>query len=258
MAVTILQTHNGLPYPQGIPTKSVRNSPAILDFWLAANFFDPTRPPLLMGYSVAAPGGPFFVMDMESQPGTLATHRTRFESFLMLLYGAGINLGGATVFTLESEMKAAGATVMRDQYRFLDELIPNPASPAEVMPSEYPARALDFMVLTGAKKRYYRQPSGEITDLMSLGATDIRPVIADVEDNDRALMFKVIEQLGIPGVLKYLYAQEGISFVELCENLKTFLPTQAQRFAYLPELTAFLRQRRVPILSPEQINAFLS
>jgi hypothetical protein len=176
----------------------------------------------------------------------------------MLLYGAGINLGGDTVFTLEADMKAAGATVMRDQYKFFDELIPNPALPGEVMPSGNPARALDFMVLTRAKRQFYSLPNGERINLMDLGATDARPIIDDVEDNDRTLMFKVIEQLGIPGVLKYLYAQEGISFSELCENLKTFLPTQPQRLAYLPELTAFLRQRRVPILSPEQINAFLA
>ncbi len=234
------------------PNTSQRIAPYTLDFWFGFDNSLPNKPPVAMGYTAGYVGGPFILF--ETNPGSIAAHRTLLESFLLTVYGAGVNLGGDSVFNLDADMKAAGGTVISTMYRHLDEI-----DPVTGIPTGNPARALDFLVLTQAKKREYTQPDGEKINLMNLGATDPRPLIADVEDTgDRSLLFRVVRQLGIYECLKYLYSVGGITFVELCDHLKEAMPDRTQRAAYLPGLTAFLRLRRNQIFTPEQIDAFLA
>lgn len=62
---------------------------------------------------------------------------------------------------------------------------------------------IDFMVLTGAKERTYRDKDNEMIDIMSLGPEDSRPKLSEVEDTEEGniLMIDIIKYRGLKGFI---------------------------------------------------------
>lgn len=162
--------------------------------------------------------------------------RNEFESFLLHLYGAGVFISSTTVnHDLDADMVSGSIASMYND-----------------------VNVLDFMVLTGAKVRNYKQPDGTILDLMTLGYDDDRPNLTDVPNLDQTLMKDVIKHVGLKGFVPYLYAAEGIDFDTFTELVLFFYPDPVERATYWATpttgLDAFLKSKSVPMLTETQLQ----
>lgn len=162
--------------------------------------------------------------------------RTELEKFLLALYASGTILAGDTqnVNDLNADMVKYGIT---DQYASIN--------------------IADFMVFTGAIDRLYQKADGSYVDITTLGPNDQRPFIREVPKRSYDLMLKIITHTGMSGIVKYLYASEGITFEQLVDCTLHFYPDKQERrnhFNY--ELLPFLISKFVPSLTEEQIAKF--
>ena len=162
--------------------------------------------------------------------------RNEFESFLLHLYAAGVFISSTDDYhDLDADMVEAGITSMYDG-----------------------VNVLDFLVLTGAKVRNYKQSDGTILDLMTLGPSDTRPNLTDVPDIDISLVKDVVKHIGLKGFVPYLYAAEGIDFDTFAELVLFFYPDATDRATYWATpstgLQAFLTSKSVPMLTELQLQ----
>ena len=214
-------------------------------FYAAVDFRVPSPIILKIGYrpgvTISTPPGVVVIQPVpqliwpdgnQSQPQI----RTPFEAFLQTLYGANATLTSAsTTHDLHSEMVAGGVA---GQY-------------AKVA-------IVDFMAFTAVLKRYQTLPDGEQVDLLSLGPGDVRPNINDLKRNGMDLMKDIITHLGIQGIYPYLYTKEGISFKELCDYLREWLPDVIDRTAYVySTFLPILKAEKSPILTESQIFSLI-
>lgn len=176
--------------------------------------------------------------DVDADPIDDASNiaRNEFESFLLHLYGADVFISSTDVYhDLDADMEAGGITSMYDG-----------------------VNVLDFMVLTSAKVRNYKQPDGTILDLMTLGYDDTRPNLTDVPDLDQTLMKDVIKHVGLKGFVPYLYAAEGIDFATFAELILFFYPDATERATAWATpttgLSAFLKSKSVPMFTETQLQ----
>jgi hypothetical protein len=190
-------------------------------------------PPPYVGKMVVEPN-PTLIWP-EGNPANTAI-RTPFEAFMQTIYGVEASLSSESVsHDLHSEMVAGGVTA---QY-------------AKVA-------IVDFMAFTGVLRKFQTLPNGSQVDLLELGPGDVRPNINDLVRNGLDLMHNIITHLGIQGIYPYLYTKEGISFEELCDYLREWIPDVAERTEYVySTFIPILRAEKSPILTYEQIDSLL-
>lgn len=162
--------------------------------------------------------------------------RNEFESFLLHLYAADVFISDSNIYyDLDADMQNAGITSMYNDVNILD-----------------------FMVLTQAKVRNYKQPDGTILDLMTLGYDSERPNLTDVPNKDNSLMKDVIKHVGLKGFVPYLYAAEGIDFDTFAELILFFYPDATVRATAWATpstgISAFLKSKSVPMFTESQLQ----
>lgn len=110
---------------------------------------------------------------------------------------------------------------------------------------------LDFMVSTGAK--IYP----EITTHMLPGA-DPRPNVWDVPDNDNEFMINVIKHLGIRGMIKSIYVNNGFTFDELFGLVDFFFNAGTKpRRNYVFKLDEAARAALMPPFSQKEVKKLI-
>jgi hypothetical protein len=68
----------------------------------------------------------------------------------------------------------------------------------------------------------------------------------------------IITHLGIQGIYPYLYTKEGITFKELCDYLREWIPDLTERATYVyTEFLPILKSQKSPILTEAQITSLL-
>lgn len=162
--------------------------------------------------------------------------RTAFEAFLQTLYGAGATLSSDSVsHDLNSSMVTGGVL---SQYAGV--------------------QVVDFMAFCGAISRQQTLPDGTQVDCLNIAPGAPRPLMRDLERKNNNLMFSIIRHIGIQGILPYLYARDGITFKDFCDELRIWKPEKNERAGYVyAALIGILRSERAPVLTEAQINELI-